>query len=787
MSDAIRDPNNRKDPKHRLYSLEARIGDAYESMKAAGLRRFGPDFHLGMTKFRELRPFYVKDATRETCMCIYHLRWKQYCDALLKYRTTCRQMGVSTCSCNFDGLNEKFLRQAFVCPKVPGPSGVQKYDNVGCVTNTCDGCKDCKRLTHCASGLCDDELRDPGSDQGKAIGIRYEKYTKIEYLDRHGAVKVKKDFRTTDPVPISEFVSEVRSYWPKFIAHHNDAKWLDDDWTAMKKNMPRGSSVVVVDFSENYAHEPRYEHQSKYFCQTQSTILPFCIRYRIEDLLTNSMFTAERKTALLKFCSENDLPSVIAETHFVISNDMQHDNAFVQKALDDYITPHIKSVAPSVKNLYVRSDGCKAQFKCAEAFDWTSRQSKEGCGLKVAWSFFESCHGKCDCDPEGGTLKNAARNQELRSVEHTMPTTEAFFEWAKSSSGLHTPQKSFEEKNGRGIFRRFFHFIPVKGPGSVVRSNRKKFDSAKGSSQLHEFVDIGVPGTVSTRRAACHQCDKCWSGDRRSCENKEYVGEPQEMTIKAAAVPITSLSRNLRSHLDSDAIQRAEKAAAGSCVCIETAKTEKQVAWLLAKVLAPSTPADGNMIAEDLRTRTQQNPPVQLDTAREQDMAVRVQLYEPLNPGSTTYTLSPIEVLIPARRVRVTDVGLKEVPRPGAATAASFRARRHATADLPVVPSTIKYKLQPEGRTEADGTKTNGLLEIRAEMPTMDDSWDVEAVVQYRTYYRKEQWLVKWLGYGEDRNTWEPRENLLEEWVQKQADQVKSKALEHHARTGRWV
>ena len=58
------------------------------------------------------------------------------------------------------------------------------------------------------------------------------------------------------------------------------------------------------------------------------------------------------------------------------------------------------------------------------------------------------------------------------------------------------------------------------------------------------------------------------------------------------------------------------------------------------------------------------------------------------------------------------------------------------------------------GRTEQGGSKTNGLLEIRAEMPTMDDSWDVEAVVQYRTYYRKEQWLIKWQGYGEDRNTW---------------------------------
>ena len=42
----------------------------------------------------------------------------------------------------------------------------------------------------------------------------------------------------------------------------------------------------------------------------------------------------------------------------------------------------------------------------------------------------------------------------------------------------------------------------------------------------------------------------------------------------------------------------------------------------------------------------------------------------------------------------------------------------------------------------------------------MEDSWDVEAVVQYRTYCRKEQWLIKWQGYGEDRNTWEPKESI---------------------------
>jgi hypothetical protein len=57
----------------------------------------------------------------------------------------------------------------------------------------------------------------------------------------------------------------------------------------------------------------------------------------------------------------------------------------------------------------------------------------------------------------------------MRSHEHVMKTSEEFYEWAKSSSGLHTPLKSFEEKSGRGIFRRFFYFIPVKGPGGEPR------------------------------------------------------------------------------------------------------------------------------------------------------------------------------------------------------------------------------------------------------------------------------------------------------------------------------
>jgi hypothetical protein len=67
----------------------------------------------------------------------------------------------------------------------------------------------------------------------------------------------------------------------------------------------------------------------------------------------------------------------------------------------------------------------QALFKCAANLYWVLRRSKLGSGLCVNWSFFESCHGKCYCDPEGGTLQNAVRKHELRS--HALEASEGVY------------------------------------------------------------------------------------------------------------------------------------------------------------------------------------------------------------------------------------------------------------------------------------------------------------------------------------------------------------------------
>jgi len=222
-----------------------------------------------------------------------------------------------------------------------------------------------------------------------ASQVHYERYQKVTYRCKDGTEKEKKDFVTVT-VPFSEWLKELREFWPKFIRHHNDAKWHDDDFAAMRTKLLRGMVCVVIDFAQNYAHEPRDEHQSKYFSQVrsrtpnqhariatsltcparprapdrsqvQSTLVPVVLVINVEDL-TN--ITDERRSELVAYFDEHDLPHVVTETHFVISSDLQHDNALIQKIFDDFIMPYIKKNAPSVNELHVRSDGCKVR-NCA--------------------------------------------------------------------------------------------------------------------------------------------------------------------------------------------------------------------------------------------------------------------------------------------------------------------------------------------------------------------------------------------------------------------------------------
>lgn len=214
---------------------------------------------------------------------------------------------------------------------------------------------------------------------------------------------------------------------------------------------------------------------------------------------------------------------------------------------------------------------------------------------------------------------------------------------------------------------------------------------------------MGTVGTVSTRRAACHQCPACWVGDRLNCTNKAYTGPPTPIVItRQAEAPAAGVQRMERTARNRSGIMLAEKVKKGSVVCIETHQNEQTFPWVIGTVVselqnaaAASSPYDAS------------KDPVHFEPLKVGEPALEVTLYEALQPGSTTYTTSKVTLWVPARRIRVIDVELEEVRSSG---------RNQANANVST--SFPRVTIEP-----------NSLLCIRAEMPTENDDWKVEQVI----------------------------------------------------------
>jgi hypothetical protein len=112
-------------------------------------------------------------------------------------------------------------------------------------------------------------------------------------------------------------------------------KWQGQD--IKLKHVPmRGCLSSTQDFSEIGTCSPRYEHQSRYFCEVSYTLYGIVVTAWLQDLgdsvfagvggissgaeaeaKTLEMFRTEKKDALVNF------------TFFFVSPDLHHDPAFV--------------------------------------------------------------------------------------------------------------------------------------------------------------------------------------------------------------------------------------------------------------------------------------------------------------------------------------------------------------------------------------------------------------------------------------------------------------------------
>ena len=82
--------------------------------------------------------------------------------------------------------------------------------------------------------------------------------------------------------------------------------------------------------------------------------------------------------------------------------------------------------------------------------------------IEVAQFKLRSCHGKCDCDPEGGSCKRLVSCSQLRqtgSVACNICTVDPdLVDFLRTD--FVKPVKSVTRKHGKGVYQRVIYFVP---------------------------------------------------------------------------------------------------------------------------------------------------------------------------------------------------------------------------------------------------------------------------------------------------------------------------------------
>jgi hypothetical protein len=450
-----------------------------------------PDVLIGERLFAALKPFFVKRMSeRNTCCCIYHVELNELLLALNKMRAggkVCTHEDGTGCAASntvYKGLTE--LWQSIVCSK----GEFQEWHDLQCLLGTCGDCG-LKLLP-----VCNDEL-----DNADGVLIEWRRFALEQTTSKKGKVSKKLTlvYKKTFPDVLLEYMRPKLQY---FVKHNFVAKWQDLQFKACIKTFPINSVVSVVDFAENYTFEIQNEVQSMHWHSYQVSILVH-ISFRHNPEMD----------------PYNEDTWILNEYHFYISDDKQHDSAFVQHCFGLHWN-HMESNGYAPQTHVVWSDGCAAQFKSSKPWYFVSRYPNMTGGCKMLWNFFGSGHGKGPHDGAGAVVKSFIRREQLNPDGRRLQCAQDVVDLLAEKLS-YRPESSYSGK--RKPLRRFFWHIPE---GSVDRTSVHACDIIPGCREYHSIMAVNknCMTNLMIKKLSCF-CVFCLDSTWSECENMSWTGE----------------------------------------------------------------------------------------------------------------------------------------------------------------------------------------------------------------------------------------------------------------------
>ena len=396
---SIRNPHNHSDKTpYRIHYLDMRIGDMQKLIVERGKEKFGDKFHFSWWYCIKVRPFWVKEAGRDTSVCIYHMRFDLMVEALYVFTKKLRDSKV--CNCSFANVKDPAeFRRGLLC-SYRGP-----FAGPGCASGDCVSCAELQQL---------DPMLCPCFDfTSEAHLIRWERYEEIKAYRKDGSELKKKDFvvvNTSFQVFLEHFGEKV---WPKLRVHHQISKIQSEDIRFVKTHVTRGTCCDIEDFSQNGSIKPKREHVSRYFSEVGYTLYGMILTGHLDDFKN---ITEREREELRVLLMKKGLPLSITESHLVISADLTHDGFAVMHFNDKLLSPYIRENMIDIHTRIRISDGGPNHLKLADLALHTSKQKVEQ-GIRLEHVYQATAHAKDLSDSECGGAKHAVDALQMTSKE----------------------------------------------------------------------------------------------------------------------------------------------------------------------------------------------------------------------------------------------------------------------------------------------------------------------------------------------------------------------------------